>query len=402
MPIAAATPVVIDPLLGGERSASHRTTVNDGLVTIHDLELFVGFDPSIDDDDDKRIKKYDKAAIEKVVDRTHAYMKRGQNPKLILGHNPDGGSDFARPTLGDIVAIRATPIHGTPGIVGDVEMSASTFAAYIKNNEYPRRSAEIWRDGYLSEVALLGSETPARPLPDTKFGRAEHLVCTSHRDCFSRDFPAMQFAEPTATAHAPGPGNTHIPGSTKKEPQMADDDNKPSELDQLKAKLKAKEDECTALKNKLKAKNSAEEDDDSKEENARLARERDQFKRQANEAVSQVNELRQDIKRERYTRLLEAEHASGLRVGDADQFSEILDRIVKAEDPDAELEFFKTTLPKDPIGLRLDQSIAQIGGTDATPDQDKMARAAKAATDRCTREGKTEMYGTYYAEAMNA
>ena len=83
-------------------------------------------------------------------------------------------------------------------------MAKKDFDRYLASNRYPRRSAEIWEDGHLSEVALLGRETPARPLRDTKFTR------TGEKKVFNR---------PTTFAMvSPGSANTYVPdGSDEQE-----------------------------------------------------------------------------------------------------------------------------------------------------------------------------------------
>jgi hypothetical protein len=48
-------------------------------------------------------------------------------------------------------------------------MPKEAFDSLLATNAFPRRSAEIWKDNHLSEVALLGRDTPRRPLPDTRF-----------------------------------------------------------------------------------------------------------------------------------------------------------------------------------------------------------------------------------------
>jgi hypothetical protein len=154
-------------------------------VRIRDLELFLAFDPSIDPDDDEEIKAFGPEQIDEVLAKTRAYMDRGTNPKLVVQHeSEDHETD---PTaVGDVVAVRKKQIHGTTGISGDVEMSRGDFEALIASNRYPRRSAEIWPDGFMSEVALLGRHTPRRPLPDTKFAqRGEKVVCLR---TFAADF----------------------------------------------------------------------------------------------------------------------------------------------------------------------------------------------------------------------
>ncbi len=173
--------------------ASHRISEHDGKVTIHDLELFVGFDPSIDDEDDERIRKYDADRIAQVVERTQAFMARGQHPRLIPAHNSDDEDAEPMPAIGDIVSLSVSPDNDLL-IIGDVVVPLDIFETKIRNNTYPRRSSEIWRDGYLSEVTLLGSKTPARPLPDTRFKR-EGLT----RELFFREMPTRRDAGTTST-----------------------------------------------------------------------------------------------------------------------------------------------------------------------------------------------------------
>ncbi len=162
-------------------SKTHHTTVEGDTVTVHDLQLFVGYDPDLDGEDDERIMGYDEDRIAEVVARTQAMMAIGQNPKLILGHNT--GGDEVRPAIGDIVTVRVDPDN--PLLIrGDVEMAQGAFDTTLGNNAFPRRSAEIWSDGQLSEVALLGSQTPARPIADTKYRRAGMT-----REMFTRTMP---------------------------------------------------------------------------------------------------------------------------------------------------------------------------------------------------------------------
>ena len=131
--------------------ASHTVEKTDeGKVRIRNLELFMGFDPSIDSDEDEAMQGYDNARVKDIVSRTGKFIQRGSRPKLVIEHEKDG-----KPTR--------------PEAVGDVEMPKEAFDSLLASNAYPRRSAEIWKDNHLSEVALLGRDTPRRPLPDTRF-----------------------------------------------------------------------------------------------------------------------------------------------------------------------------------------------------------------------------------------
>lgn len=144
----------------------------EGKVLIRDVELFAGYDPEIDDsrEDADEMRKWDDEKVREVVDRTKFYMARGAYPKLVKLHQREG-QDTPDESFGDIVEIRYEGRSGVPMIVGDIVVSEQTFKRDIASGAFPRRSAEIWPDGYLSEVALLGRETPARPLPDMRFSR---------------------------------------------------------------------------------------------------------------------------------------------------------------------------------------------------------------------------------------
>ena len=399
---------ILSPQVG-----SHRTSQSNGKITLHALELFVGFDPSIDDADDDKMKQYTAKKIAQVVERTQAYMDKGQNPKLILGHNPDDDDGTVRPAIGDIVSVKAVDINGVPGIVGDIEMSFAVFDANIRTNKFPRRSAEIWSDGYLSEVALLGSQTPARPLPDTKFVK-DGLT----RESFARHLPVVQFAAPVSSMSEPGPTNVFIPGSTT----MADDD-KTSELDDLKAKLKAAHEELASLKSKSAAHDHDDDEDDEKMKNTRKKGksflrtteiERDDFARQLSEQKVLMTDLRQNFLAERFNAKLNEMQTNGYRLGDGAQKAALLREIVGSADEnsdldtaqkacEAKLSFMKQYIAKDPVGLHIDQSQARQGLTgDAQEKFDREANASERARDRCVLEGTSdpEKYKAYLSEEM--
>ncbi|MFQ5473567.1 MAG: hypothetical protein ACE5FA_11890, partial [Dehalococcoidia bacterium] len=331
------------------------------------------------------------------------------NPRLILGHNPDDDgpeSDInPKPAIGDIVAIRAERVNGAPGICGDVAMSRFDFDQYLKSNSYPRRSAEIWDDDYLSEVALLGGQTPRRPVPDTRFSKR------GARATFVRSLPVARFASPSGVSGDPGPGNVTIPDGDSTMP----DDTTNGDLDQLKSKLKAMDEEEEKMKarlkameeenEELKAKLAEDEDDDeeaeaTKAKAARLERERDQWKRTAEGQERRIAEIESSLLREKFTRKLEEARNDGYRVGDTEDFEALLTRIVGAKDPEAELAFFKRVAGRDPVNTAIDQSHARFVLPSTGPDTAKQEEAAKVARDRCVREGKRDMFKAYYAEAL--
>ena len=149
--------------------ASHTIEkAGEGRIRIRDLELFMGFDPSIDSDEDEAMKQYDNGRVKDIVQRTGKFIKRGSRPKLVIEHEKDGKPSSPE-AVGDITSVRYEERDGVGYIVGDVEMPQGRFDTLLASNAYPRRSAEIWKDNHLSEVALLGRDTPRRPLPDTQF-----------------------------------------------------------------------------------------------------------------------------------------------------------------------------------------------------------------------------------------
>ena len=372
-----------------QRAPSHAVSEShDGKVVIHDLELFVGFDPTIDDGKDKRITKYDAEGIRHVVARTQQYMERGQNPKLILGHNK--GDDGTREAIGDVVEVQFQDINGAPGIIGDVEMNRDLFLSVVATNSFPRRSAEIWQDGYMSEVALLGSETPARPLPDTKFVRPEPDAVEQ----FTREVSPATFQ--TEVAHSPGSGNVFIPstggGGKKKRKKTMDHDEK----------KKKEEMECEEEEKKKKAMK-----DDHKDKMVRDAEaERDDYKRLAEKTQSQFQGLQSQLLAERYGRKLDQLLTDGYQVT-PDRRKAILERVAAAATPDiaeSEFTFAKSMMEGStlPLNVHIDQTGFRTGaGQNSPPTPENAQSARRTAVTRCTQEGKPDMYEKYYQEALD-
>lgn len=390
-----------------QRPGSHRLTVDGDRVTVHDLELFVGFDPTIDDPDNTRIRKYDRDRVLDVVNRTQEFIRRGQSPKLIVGHNSlrEAGND--RPTIGDIPRLEFSMIGDAPGIVGDVEMTASNFDAYLRSNSWPRRSAEIHPDLFLSEVALLGSRTPARPLPDTKFDR-------DGAECFARDLPALQFE---ADMNDPGSGNVNPAGRRRsmddeKKDQLMDEDEKDDEYEEkdkdemarlrhevklLNSRLQKVEEERDRLQTKV-AKFSR--DNQHKDTGVRaLELERDEFERRTERQNDRIAALEGDLRREQFGRKLDDAVQMGYRVGDDRMRAQVLERIVKAEEPEVEFKFLKQMWHRDPIETRVNQNGAIAGGASADEMEKQKAAAAKAR-DRALDEDKPEEFGRFYQEEL--
>lgn len=391
-----------------QRDGSHRIEQRDGMVVIRDLELFVGFDKELDGEKSK-LRRFDRRGVEAIVSRTKEYIARGQTPKLILGHNDkDTSKPNDRPVIGDIPRIKLRDIGGVTGIVGDVEVTQEVFDSFLKTNTYPRRSAEIWPDGFLSEVALLGAQTPARPLPDTKFARPPGV------EVFSRDMEAVQFALPSPTMTEPSAASVVIPAGVepKRKPspprsaKMADknddvkDTDQDDEKDKLKAQLREKDEEIEKLKKRM---SRSELDEDEKDRQMRVTTiERDDFSRRIERDGERIAALELDVRTERFGRKLDVMLGEGYRMAPK-QHDDILQRVVRAENPDAELEFIKSMMHRDPVNVQIDQSGLRTGGTTGARQQlEKEGKAAEKARDRCVDEGKHDQFSKFYEEELAA
>lgn len=149
--------------------ASHRTTDNGDTVTIHDLEVFSAYDPEVDSADPD-LKAYDNRRLKKIVHSTNKYIDRGSLPQLVIMHERDGNEP--KSCVGRFPTIKYKEVNGIGQIVGDCVVEKPIFDKFLATNAFPRRSAEIWQEqNHLSEVALLGRETPRRALPDSTFKR---------------------------------------------------------------------------------------------------------------------------------------------------------------------------------------------------------------------------------------
>jgi len=181
---------------------SHRVSDLGDKVVIHDLEVFCAYDREIDGDHDPELAKFDNERVADIVDSTQQYMHRGSFPRLVVMHERDGKEP--KSSVGRFTKIQYQERDGVGYIVGDCEVERSVFDKLLATNAFPRRSAEIWQEqNHLSEVALLGRETPRRPLPDTHFGRRGQRVC------FSRPLRPVEFDMGTVG----GGMSTYVPGT---------------------------------------------------------------------------------------------------------------------------------------------------------------------------------------------
>lgn len=227
---------------------SHRISNDGNKVVIHDLEVFCAYSKKIDGDTDDDLKKFDNDRVRTIVENTNRHMSMGSATRLVVMHEKDG--DEPKSSVGRFTKISYQERNGVGFIVGDCEVERTVFDKLLATNAFPRRSAEIWQDqNHLSEVALLGRETPRRPLPDTNFNRSGELVT------FSRP---LRFDMGTVG----GGLSTFIPDTkgTKKMDNENDTDLR-SQVDMLRASL----DELNGQFKKRFAEPESDEDEDVRE-----------------------------------------------------------------------------------------------------------------------------------------
>jgi hypothetical protein len=343
-------------------TASHAIAEQDDKVVIRRLELFSGYDPTIDDGTDEEIRKFDRRKVSRIVDRTQQFISRKQHPRIVILHSQEDHSE-PKEAVGAVLNVAMEERNGVPFIVGDIEMSREDFSKYIESNRFPRRSAEIWSDDHMSEIALLGRDTPRRPLPDTRF---------------SKQGDKMMFAMECSSCFeaAPGVGNVFVPGAVKpkKESNMADEakDEKKDEM----AKLLAEKDaEIARLKEENRkmynqtavhidadAHKGEEEDEDEDDpaENMRdtnlgskhgksgskvnFSREKERFERR-------IAALETELAKERFSRELDAMVGEGYAVDCCRD--EMISELVESKNPSRKLAFWRENFRRDPVGVRV-------------------------------------------------
>lgn len=401
---------------------SHQVSEDGEKVTIHDLELFVGHIPGFDADD-SGMDDLDDEAIHKIISRTKAHMSAGSNPKLVMLHQ-DENSEAPPEALGDIVDIRSKDIHirtddgedyRGPGIIGDVVMSKTDFQEYVSSNRFPRRSAEIWKDGHMSEVALLGRETPARPLRDTRFAKA------GQKSTFTRP---VTFAEVS-----PGGSNTFVPtfgDKEKKEHDMPeqedrlviehDGDDKDliaklraenttlrDDLEQLKMQMNGgdeeeneahymeDEDEDQEMMGKNHYEDEEEEEDKVMFSKIRRTKNGSQFitkykklrgKKNAYKKLATALGLK--LRKAKFSKLVDAMESEGYRV--RKHRGHMVEELLSCKDVEGKMKFWRSTMTKDPIGRRLNLGQSRVSGKTEYSAGDRK-NASDRAVARMTKEG---------------
>lgn len=371
---------------------SHTAEIVGDRVVVRDLELFCGFDPQIDKAD-APMSRYSRDRVREVVKCTQAYMSRGQRPKIVVKHEKTGNEpDY---TVGDVITLRSENRNGVEFIIGDVEMSKDDFAYYMLSNRYPRRSAEIWNaEGYMSEVALLGRETPRRPVPDTRFSRD-----SADRDRFDdRELPRTQFQ----MVGVGGGANTFTPSTGKEKPMSETEDTNKSEMARMSKLIK-----------RLCEKVGVTDDDDDKpkDDNGRSGDDTKDFNARVEARVSEVTsglvsnikDLQGQLNREKFGRKVDQMATDGYSIAKhRDKMIAELSACKDEAEADGKIAFWRETMQRMPLNTRIDLRHTGTGGdstggdsTGGESDQEFTARVAREAAGDPAKAQKmlNERYG---------
>ena len=354
---------------------SHPITDQGDKVTIERVELFMAFDPTIDDGvADPELRRFNNKRLKDIVASTRKHMARGSFPRLVIMHEKDGKEP--KSAVGRFPTISYEERDGIGYIVGDMEVNRDIFDRFIATNAFPRRSAEIWSgSNHLSEVALLGRETPRRPLPDTHFTRkGEKITCSkSNHDLVG----------------AGGGLNTFVPTTTKEEASMASSDDMREELEAMKCAIselsdmmKKKFADDSTDKDEMAADDEeekdemaedeesegqvhidieAEDEDGEMEDESVIASRRSTYALRSENArlKSRFARLEAELKREKFEREVEIMEQEGYRIPDS-QREALVGQLQASRNPVALLESWRDLFARDPIGTKIDMSRAAL------------------------------------------
>jgi hypothetical protein len=309
-------------------------------------------------------------------------MARGSFPQLVIMHEKDGKEP--KSAVGRIPAISYEERDGVGYIVGDMEVSRDIFDKLIATNAFPRRSAEIWSESdHLSEVALLGRETPRRPLPDTHFARRGEKIT-----CSKSNFDL---------AGVGGGLNTFVPAVIKEEAAMASDSDIREEMEAMKCAIsdlsemmkkhfgdKAEDKVENAEEAEEKDENAGagmkfaseagegdgvhididshggeEEEEDEGETEVIAAKASYSLRAENARLKARMGRLEAEIKREKFAREIDILEQEGYRIPEA-QRENLIASLQSARDPVSLLESWRELFARDPIGTKIDMSRAAL------------------------------------------
>ena len=355
---------------------SHPIVEAGDKVVIKGVELFMAFDPAIDDAKaDPELKRFDNERLRKIVGATGKHMSRGSFPRIVVMHEKDGKEP--KSSVGRIPTIRYEERDGVGYIVGDMEVGRDIFDRLIATNAFPRRSAEIWSESdHLSEVALLGRETPRRPLPDTHFARAGQKIT------FSKSNHDL--------AGVGGGLNTFVPATIKEEAAMPSDSDIREQLEAMKCAIEGMADTMKKHFGSAEEKGEEEKDemagasmefaeeagegdgvhidiDSHGEEKEEAGEEQEVIAMRSTYAIRSENarlkarmaRLEAEMKREKFAREIDILEQEGYRIPES-QRGALLAQLQSASDPVALLESWRDLFARDPIGTKIDMSRASL------------------------------------------
>ena len=374
---------------------SHSITDLGDKVVIHGLEVFCAYDKAIDGDHDDELKRFDNRRVRDIVLSTRQYMDKGSFPRLVVMHERNG--DEPKSSVGRFTDITYEERGGVGYIVGDCEVERSVFDRLLATNAFPRRSAEIWQDqNHLSEVALLGRETPRRPLPDTHFTRSGKCLT------FARP---LRFDMGTVG----GGLSPFVPGT--KETNMADDDIRKemsalkAQMEQMAADFKKQFGESSKDENGCYTKDGdkeemasddmltqqfaeeegegdgihididshgeeEEEDEDEVFPASRFGRRFDPIamRRENSRMSRELAAIRTELAVEKFSRELDAMEADGYRIP-ADRRPRLISELAASKNPADLLDAWRELFARDPVGIRIDMGRAALPKSDIDPKQ---------------------------------
>ena len=365
---------------------SHRITESGGKVTIHGLELFMAYDPTIDNaGSDGEIESFDNQRVKQIVSSTMNFIARGSYPQLVVMHDKDGTEP--KSAVGRFTSISYEDRKGVGYIIGDCEVPQKVFDAMIRNNAFPRRSAEIYKDlNHLAAVALLGREAPRRPLPDTNFAHS------ADASMFSRNFNAN-------FAGVGGGTNTFVPADTKEtkmadpmdmtkmleqmrcdldeiknmcnshfgmtvkptktevgetlvengDEEMMEDEDEPTSMGDLEIRHKEEEDMPVAASRRSRSRHSR---DSIEEKTTILANENARLK-------SKFARFERELRVERFARAIAEMQQDGYQIGE-DQVSGLVAQLERSDDAAGLIDSWRELFSQNPLGRRIDMSRAAM------------------------------------------
>lgn len=388
MTALGAYPTTLEAIPEPEMRGSHRITREGGKVRIHGLEVFMAYDPRIDTGADKGVVKWTNDRLRKAIETTRAHMDRGSFPQFVVMHEREG-QPAAPESVGSIADLWYEERDGVGYAVADAVFSDENFGAYIQSNRYPRRSAEFWKDNdHMSEVALLGRETPRRPLPDTHFAR--------RGDKESHGKTRFSYAG------TGGGGNTFVPDTGRK--------NTMSIEDRVSA-IEASVEKMGKMMAKL-CNEKAAEGEEKKDENAKPAAPAAAAptapasdaelvtRAELNSALAaleatkaEMQKAQDEARREKFGRRVDELRADGVAIKDAD-VPALVERIARAADPDAELGWIKDNFQRLPVRLEIPAHRAVHPVQKVSPEE------IREKAEEFARKGDADGYRKWMNERM--